>query len=124
MTVPGFVDDTLTPGIVTPDDPPPTLSGMVNLRLDPQGRLTYLQVIPPEKEEEGLSYPAPDWAPLFAAAELDLARLQPAAPVWISLAASHARAARTSAWPCPLPHFPCTRPACHRNPTLSPSFTP
>jgi serine/threonine protein kinase len=99
MTVLEFVDDTMTPGIVTPDDPPPTQSGMVNLQLDPQGRLTYLQVIPPEKEEASLPYPAPDWAPLFAAAELDVARLQGAPPSWTSLAASDARAAWTGAWP-------------------------
>ena len=41
----------LVPGIVTDDDPPPILSGMVNLVLDPRGRLTYFQAIPPQMEE-------------------------------------------------------------------------
>jgi hypothetical protein len=118
MTVLGFVDDTLTPGIVTPDDPPPTLSGMVNLRLDPQGRLTYLQVIPPEKEEEGLSYPAPDWAPLFAAAELDLARLRPVPSTWTSLAASDARAAWTGAWPGTIRQLRVEAAAWHGKPVF------
>jgi serine/threonine-protein kinase len=118
MTILGFVDDTLTPGIVTPDDPPPTLSGMVNLRLDPQGRLTYLQVIPPEKEEGGLSYPAPDWAPLFAAAELDLARLRPVPSTWTSLAASDARAAWTGAWPGTIRQLRVEAAAWHGKPVF------
>src|SRR5271165_4902767 len=36
-------DSFLTPGEVTDDDPPPILSGMINLALDPQGRLTFFQ---------------------------------------------------------------------------------
>lgn len=116
MIVLAFKDDTMTPGIVTPDDPPPTLSGMVNLRLDPQGRLTYLQVMPPEKEEDGPPYPAPDWAPLFSAAELDVARLQPAAPVWNSLGASDARAAWTGAWPGSIRHLRVEAASWHGKP--------
>ena len=48
----GFLSNLLTPGIVTPSDPPTVLSGMINLELDPQGRLTYFQAIPPQKREE------------------------------------------------------------------------
>jgi hypothetical protein len=118
MAVFGFFDATMTPGIVTPDDPAPTLSGMVNLRLDPQGRLTYLQVIPPEKEEDGQPYPAPDWAPLFSAAELDVTRLKPAAPVWVSLAASDARAAWTGAWPGTIRHLRVEAAAWHGKPVF------
>jgi len=118
MTVLGFMDDTLTPGIVTPDDPAPTLSGMTSVHLDPQGRLTYLQVIPQEKEEATPPYPAPDWAPLFAAADLDVARLQPAAPVWVSLAASDVRAAWTGAWPGSIRHLRVEAAAWHGKPVF------
>src|SRR5207247_10938308 len=41
----------LTPGVVTPDDPPPIVSGMVSLLLDPQAGLAYFQRIPPDTEE-------------------------------------------------------------------------
>src|SRR5579864_7952345 len=43
-----FHDNLLTPGMVQENDPTVT-SGMINLELDPQGRLTYFQAIPPEK---------------------------------------------------------------------------
>src|SRR5262249_41665949 len=38
-----FQDQFLTPGVVDEDDPPQITSGMINIRLDPQGRLTYFQ---------------------------------------------------------------------------------
>jgi serine/threonine-protein kinase len=99
MVVLQFRDDSLIPGVVTPTDPPPMLSGMVNLTLDPQGRLLQLQAIPPEKEETPSDVGPPDFEPLFAAAELDRARLRPADPVWTSLAASDVRAAWEGTWP-------------------------
>jgi serine/threonine-protein kinase len=94
-----FQDTFLTPGIVSEDDPPPTLSGMVNLNLDAQGRLTSLQVIPPEHEADATAPAATDWGPLLSAAELDPSKLAPVAPEWLSLAASDARAAWTGVWP-------------------------
>lgn len=103
-----FMDNLLTPGIVTRDDPRTVLSGMINLELDPQGRLTYFQAIPPQKQDEkkeaaaaqtALS-PAPfDWNILFSAAGLDPSKLQSAQPAWTSLAASDARMAWTGTWP-------------------------
>jgi predicted Ser/Thr protein kinase len=51
MTASDFHDN-LTPGIIGEHDPPNTLSGMINLRLDPQGRLTYFEAIPPQKTED------------------------------------------------------------------------
>ena len=41
----------LIPGEIREDDPKPTMSGMIDVRLDPQGRLTYFEALPPEKEE-------------------------------------------------------------------------
>jgi serine/threonine-protein kinase len=88
-----FHDMLLTPGVVTMDDPPTTLSGMVNVGLDPRGRLLYLQAIPPEKENVVAQSSPPDWSALFTAAGLDHAQFQPAPPVWNSLASTDARAA-------------------------------
>lgn len=94
-----FVDQFLTPGIVQRDDPPRTLSGMVSLELDPQGRLTYFEAIPPQQDNSSGSQTMPDWSPLFSAAGLDPAQFQKAEPIWNSLASSDARAAWTGTWP-------------------------
>src|SRR5579863_5154041 len=97
----GFRDQQLTPGIVSRHDPPTVLSGMINLELDPQGRLTYFQAIPPQKQEEkgNSGTPAFDWNILFAAAGLDPSKFQAAQPIWNSLADSDARMAWTGTWP-------------------------
>jgi serine/threonine protein kinase len=95
----GFRDQLLNPGIVSETDPPTTLSGMINLRLDPRGNLIYFQAIPPQKEAESTQPAAPDWNILFNAAGLDLSKFQPAQPLWNSLASSDARMAWTGTWP-------------------------
>jgi serine/threonine-protein kinase len=90
----------LSSGIVSQTDPPPVTSGMVNLTLDPQGRLTYLQAIPPQKEDRPAAAVVPfDWSTLFSAAGLDPAQFHKAEPLWNSLAASDQRAAWTGVWP-------------------------
>ena len=103
-----FKDNLLTPGVVNQSDPPTVLSGMINLELDPQGRLTSFQAIPPQKLDEkkdtsaAPTAPAPalfDWNILFSAAGLDPSKLQPAQPAWTSLAASDTRMAWTGSWP-------------------------
>ncbi len=98
-----FRDNLLTPGIVTQSDPPTVLSGMINLMLDPQGRLTYFQAIPPQKQEgqqiAAAAAAAFDWNVLFSAAGLDPSKLQPAQPTWTSLAATDTRMAWTGTWP-------------------------
>ena len=99
MVAEGFPDQFLNPGIVTPTNPPTVLSGMVNLQLDPQGRLTYFQAIPAQKENPAGSAALPDWNVLFSAAGLDPAQLQKAEPQWNSLAAFDSRAAWTGTWP-------------------------
>jgi serine/threonine-protein kinase len=118
MMASDFRDNLLTPGIITGTDPPTVLSGMINLELDPNGRLTYFQAIPPEKlapridvklKEEGKKATAGaptapavapfDWNILFSAAGLDPSKLQPAQPIWTSLATSDTRQAWTGTWP-------------------------
>jgi len=99
MVVTDFSSDLMTPGIVRIWEPPATIAGMVNVGLDARGRLNFLQALPPEREEAPKAPSAPDWDALFAAAELDRTRFQPADPQWTSLAASDVRAAWTGTWP-------------------------
>ncbi len=94
-----YRDPLLTPDIVEQDDPPTTLSGMVNVKLDPKGRLIDFLAIPPQKQEPGPEPALPDWSGLFTAAELDASKLRPAQPQWSSLAAADTRAAWTGTWP-------------------------
>ena len=98
-----FHDQAMTSGIVTESDPQPVFSGMLNLMLDPQGRLTYFQAIPPQKQDDRNPTTAPaapfDWNILFTAAGLDPSKLQPAQPTWTSLAAADVRMAWTGNWP-------------------------
>jgi serine/threonine-protein kinase len=100
MTADDFRDVLLTPGVLQSDDPPQIVSGMVNVELDPQGRLIYFQAIPPEKEDSATpASSAFDWKPLFSLAGLDLPQFQTTQPVWTSLAGGDARAAWTGKWP-------------------------
>jgi serine/threonine protein kinase len=99
MIADGFRDQLLNPGIVTQDDPPPTLSGMINVKLDPQGLVTYFQAIPLQKESSSAQSPAFDWNVLFASAGLDPTQFQKAEPMWNSLASSDTRMAWTGTWP-------------------------
>jgi serine/threonine protein kinase len=103
-----FRDNLLTPGMVSESDPPTVLSGMINLHLDPQGRLTYFQAIPAQKLDSAKQIPnlptapapAPlDWNILFSAAGLDPSKFQPTSSTWTSLGASDARMAWTGVWP-------------------------
>ncbi len=96
-----FHDSTLTPGMVTEDDPPPILSGMVNLTMDPRGRLTFFQAIPAQVQSENADthVQAVDWNVLFREAGLDATQFKTTEPLWTSLAASDTRAAWTGTWP-------------------------
>jgi serine/threonine-protein kinase len=99
LIVADFSDDFMTPGIAWIWKPPATIAGMVNVGLDAQGRLNFLQVLPPEVAEPPKEARVPDWDVLFAAAGLDRAQFRPAEPTWTSLAASDVRAAWTGTSP-------------------------
>ena len=94
-----FHTDLLTPGIVDRADPPPISSDMIQVNVDHQGRLTFLEAIPPQRLPSPVRAAAVDWAPLFRLAALDQSTLQPVDPVWTWLAASDTRAAWTGTWP-------------------------
>jgi hypothetical protein len=95
-----FHDLLMSPGMVQSDDPPQIISGMVNVELDPQGRLIYLQAIPPELESAGsASYAPADWKMLFADSGLDQSQFQTTQPIWNSLAGGDTRVAWSGVWP-------------------------
>jgi hypothetical protein len=81
------------------NDPPFTQSGMINLETDARGRLLYLEAIPEQELEPAKETHAPDWNALFAAADLDPSKFQPAEPLRTWLATSDTRAAWTGKWP-------------------------
>ncbi len=94
-----FHTDLLTPGIVDREDPPPVSSGMIQAEVDHQGRLTFFEAIPPQRQDRPVR-PAPvDWRPLFQLAGVDQTTLMSAEPTWTWLAASDTRAAWTGVWP-------------------------
>ena len=96
----GYWNVSMTPGVVTFDDPPATFSGMINLKLDPAGRLIYFQAMPAEREEKANeNKPVVDWQPLFAAAGLNIGEFHTVPSTWNSLAAADARAAWDGTWP-------------------------
>jgi serine/threonine-protein kinase len=92
-------DISLVPGIVDLSDPPPTMSGMVQVLLNPQGRLNHLEAIPPQNENSSQPFSPPDWNLLFRLAGLDPAQFKSTPSTWNSLAASDSRAAWIGTWP-------------------------
>jgi len=74
MVATDFHDLLLTPGVVNKNDPPTTLSGMINLSLDSRGRLLYLQAIPPEKDSEATTSKVMDWNPVSISRSSSLRR--------------------------------------------------
>jgi len=99
MVAYGLRNEMFIPGGIKEDDPKPTMSGMIDVRLDPQGRLTYFEALPPEREDPPPQSPTPDWNALFVAAGLDISKFQADKPMWASLAASDTRQAWTGEWP-------------------------
>jgi serine/threonine-protein kinase len=97
---PRYLEPLSANGIVAPWDPPPEISGMIDLQVDPQGRLLRFESVPPQLQEPAIGAVAPaDWKPLFAAAGLDMTRFAPAEPKWLPLASLDARAAWTGTFP-------------------------
>jgi hypothetical protein len=86
----------------TASDPPLVVTGMTWLLLDPRGRLLEFAAVPPQRDAAASDADvgaAPDWAALFEAAGLDLARFTPAAPEWTPRTFADRRAAWTGSLP-------------------------
>src|SRR5262249_8707323 len=82
-------------GRVSSTNPPLFVSGMVGVRLAPNGRRTAFYRVPPQLGEAVPAGPpgAPDWRRLFVEAGLDLARFRPVEPQWTPPLYCDARAA-------------------------------
>lgn len=87
------------PGRVSAANPPMSVSGMVTVNLDPQGRLIRFEAVPPQVERSPTAPRPFDWNLLFAAAGLDPARFQSAEPQWLPPTPFDARAAWTGSYP-------------------------
>lgn len=85
--------------IVSIGIPPPIQSGMVTTILDSQGRLLEFAAVPPQVEKTLAPSRPPEWAALFSAAGLEMARFAPAEPEWLPLVSFDARAAWTGVYP-------------------------
>jgi serine/threonine-protein kinase len=84
-------------GRVTESDPPTNQPGMIDVRLDREGRLLALHVVAVPRSPVG-DGKAPDWQPLFAAAGLAPADLKPALPVVAAAVAADHWAAWTGTY--------------------------
>jgi hypothetical protein len=84
---------------VSMTDPPMTVSGMVQVHLDTQGRLLRFIAVPPQFEKAASTPSHPfDWNVLLRAAGLDSNRFIPAEPEWIPLSGFDARSAWTGSY--------------------------
>ncbi len=78
---------------VTYYDPQPTIAGEACVWLDRRGRLTYLEVLPPEVDKSAGTPGVPDWSILFREAGLDPAKWTAAEPTWTPMGYADTRAA-------------------------------
>jgi serine/threonine-protein kinase len=81
------------------NDPAPTLPGMVEVRLDAEGRLVRLHAVPPQQIGPGALEGDPDWDPLFEAAGLDRDSFEMVEPRWAPASYATRRAAWEGVYP-------------------------
>ncbi len=86
-------------GTVGWNDPPARVTDMAGVEYDLQGRLQSFYAVPPQRERETEPAVAPDWAPLFAEARLDVSKFRPVAPRWTPSLYCDTRAAWEGSWP-------------------------
>ncbi len=86
-------------GVVTRDEPPPTVPGMVSVLIDQAGRLTRLTAAPSHIDESAADDRQPDWTALFAAAGLPIAKFSPVRPTRVPSAYADARGAWEGVYP-------------------------
>jgi len=83
------------------EDPPVSISGMINMAVDAKGRLRGLTVMPPQLDSS-LAREPNDTATLFALAGLDTAAFREVTPTWVPLPAFD----RRREWVGPHPGVP------------------
>ncbi|HTR03264.1 MAG TPA: hypothetical protein VMN82_08725, partial [Thermoanaerobaculia bacterium] len=84
------------------DNPAPVDPGMAEVRVDARGRLTRLEVVPPEVRDLSAATAPADWSRLFRQAGLDMSRFAPVEPQW----SPRAFATERAAWEGPHPERP------------------
>jgi hypothetical protein len=92
-------------GAPTPADPPLSVSGMTTVTTDMQGRLVQFDAVAPQRDAAATPAPAPDWKPLFSAADLAMESFVTTTPTWTPRTYADTRAA----WEGTLPEDPATR---------------
>jgi serine/threonine-protein kinase len=85
--------------VISEVDPEIGFSGEALIRVDPEGRLRWLEVIPPEMDESEQLASEPDWKILFDAAGLDMSAFEPVPPVWVPYMYCDVRAAWSGHYP-------------------------
>ncbi|HMF08715.1 MAG TPA: serine/threonine-protein kinase, partial [Thermoanaerobaculia bacterium] len=79
--------------LVTQSDPPPVRAGMKEVRIDAEGRLKELHVVPQEIEKASGPAPPADWIALFRAAGLEPSVFHSVEPRWSPPVFADSRAA-------------------------------
>ena len=69
--------------VVSADDPPMNVSGMISVLLDSRGRLRSFEAVPPQRTTGVIPAPAVPWERLFAEAGLEASSFAPAPPEWV-----------------------------------------
>jgi serine/threonine-protein kinase len=87
------------PSPVGTDNPPNTISGMAQVVLDTDGRLTKLEIVPPQRDEAEGPWSEPEWAPLFRRAGLDIDAFEPTRHEWSPLIDCDTRSAWVGSYP-------------------------
>ena len=82
-----------------PDDPPSSLPGMLKVRLDVQGQLRRLKVVPPERDDAAANAAGPDWTVLFDAAGFKIREFTEIEPRWSPPVFADQRAAWEGTYP-------------------------
>ncbi|HYL76425.1 MAG TPA: protein kinase [Bryobacteraceae bacterium] len=86
-------------GDVSITDPALDLSGMVNVELDPSGRLIMFEAVPPQTEKFAPPGSPPDGPAILTAAGLDPSRFHAVDPEWTPLVICDQRSAWTGTYP-------------------------
>ncbi len=86
-------------GFVGRQDPPSLVPGMLDVRLDPEGRLQRFQAIAPDSDDTETPDTVPDWPAFFEFAGLEPADFDTTVSTWNPVIGTDARQAWTGNYP-------------------------
>ncbi len=90
---------------VSMSDPPLTTSGMIRMRLDTDGKLSYFEAVPAALSAANTGGQAPNWPQVFETAGLDIQQFTPANSEWTPPLPYDSRQAWAGVYPS-LPDMP------------------